>query len=398
MLHKMDASHRTVSKFLLAAFSLLVTVGCGSPSSNGIVSRPDVVDLPQTQVKWQSIGNCWAYATMGWAESLVLRGTNEKKNFSESYHSYRHWEYQLLHFGWIKEINTGGGWDSSMNLMRNYGLMAEGDFIPEENEKTKSERQSKALEVINQSLKVGLLSTDRSPASIRQELNRAFNVNLDAVLSKRFWAKDVAIGKAPDGKAITLDSQMNSWSEISWDVQSKLRPIGGQALPLVPQSLSQSNLSLLKRVKKAMNDGHPVVMNWFVDFNALDEKGIFSFERLAARGEGRQGYHQTVLEDYVVKGTDPSTGKIFEVGEGEATAEQKRLALEYGQIQYFVVKNSWGGAERLDRTSYERAGEKGYHRLDSKYLYAWMGFNDEKTAKYQYTTTGVNGFILPAGY
>ena len=111
---------------------------------------------------------------------------------------------------------------------------------------------------------------------------------------------------------------------------------------------------------RALNDGEPVVLEWFVDFNAMDYRGIFSLDQLAYNGVGRQGFHQTVIEDYVVELVDPQTGEVYgEIGEGEVSEEQQELAVRHGRFKYLIVKNSWG-ANRPDRGSYTVDGEKGF--------------------------------------
>jgi hypothetical protein len=171
-------------------------------------------------------------------------------------------------------------------------------------------------------------------------------------------------------------------------------------MPKGPFQLNVENKALLKRVKKALNARKPVVMSWYVDFNAMDENGIFSIETLKKAGvPGRQGGHMTVIEDYVAHGIDPATGKAFKTTEGTVTAELKKLALEYGEIDYFVVKNSWGGQERNDRASYTHDKKKGFTRLEASYIFGAMPTVNEETGKPDGGVSGgLNEFILPAGY
>lgn len=171
-----------------------------------------------------------------------------------------------------------------------------------------------------------------------------------------------------------------------------------EQLPFQPAMLSIEQRKLLKRVKRALNAGMPVVLDWYVDFNALDKNGIFALDTLKNSGPGRQGGHSTVIEDYVVAGVNPKTGKSFEVGEGEATPEQKELAEKYGQIKYFIVKNSWGGAARTDRASYVVNGEKGFHRLDASYVFGYFKRVNEKSKAFVSAVSGADAFILPPGF
>jgi hypothetical protein len=74
----------TTLVFALAATAVACDDGVDS-------SEDDVTDVKNTSVKNQSIGNCWVYATSGWAESLHLTHTAQHLNLSESWLSYWHW-------------------------------------------------------------------------------------------------------------------------------------------------------------------------------------------------------------------------------------------------------------------------------------------------------------------
>lgn len=380
----------------------LVTINaCGSQPDTAVGSGSEIktVDLPHTQVKWQSIGNCWLYSALGWAESLVLASTGQELNLSETYLTYRHFERQLLSGEAVGEINTGGFWRESVRLMLEHGVLREGDFIADEADATFSKAQAQALEILNTSLREGVLARDRSPQTVRAELDAAFGVKLSDVSRKIVRLDQISLGQDASGNPRTLRSEILKWTETRWPINWSTYPAAESQLPLdVAGKLSSQQQELLGRVKRALNDGHPVIMNWWVDFHALDDSGIFDLENVRQRGPGRQGYHSTVIEDYVVSGTDPSTGRRFLVGEGEATPADKKLAELYGTIEYFVIKNSWGGDERPDRPSYSRFGVKGYSRLNANYLFGWMSLKQEGTDIFERPETGLTGFVLPAGY
>lgn len=390
---------KTFAPAVTLSAALLAMLPACSFSDGHTYSRVDTVNLPQTDAKWQSIGNCWIYAVFSWAESIALRDSNgeNKLNLSESYITYRYFETQL-NKSYVKELNTGGSWYLSRNLINSYGVMHEGDFIPSEADATFSKTQAAALSYLNGSLKNGLLKEDRSPETVRAELDKAFGVKYSEFSEKIVKAKDLVIGKNAMGMPMSLAQAMNSWTEIGFDYDYLNAPQDPSELPKVAETLSVSRKETLKRVKRALNDHQPVVMSWFVDFNALDSKGVFSGERLQEYGSGRQGWHMIVIEDYVVEGIHPVTGEKFEVGEGEATPEMKALAAEFGDIKYFVIKNSWGGNERVDRPSYQRDGVGGYHRLDASYMFSWVANNDAETGEYKYTTSIIGDFVIPYGY
>lgn len=362
-------------------------------SKSGITTT----NIRHTPPKWQSIGNCWLYAVIGWSESLAMYN-GRKEDFSESYLTYHYFAEQLLRYNDSSQINTGGTWFKARDLILNYGLMREGDFLPNENGQTYSTTQKTALDYINKSMTSGKLSTDRSEQSVYAELDAAFGVNMNSLKTKVINANEVQVAnKRGNAPTKTLLQELNNWTSIYWDLPEAYNDV--TQLPKGPFALSKENADLLKRVKRALNDRKPVIMSWYVDFNALDNSGIFSMENLIAkRKPGRQGGHMTVIEDYVAHGTNPATQQPFTTPEGSTSAELKKLALEYGEIDYFVVKNSWGGAERLDRSSYVHDNEKGFTRLNASYIFGAMPMTDEDGATNGGIATSLTEFILPAGY
>ena len=178
-----------------------------------------------------------------------------------------------------------------------------------------------------------------------------------------------------------------------WSDWRSLSGLTLDALPAVSEfDLTPTQLNHQKRVMSALNAGEPVVLEWFVDFNALNDEGIFSLETLKEKGPGTQGYHQTVIEDYVVEVLED--GVWQELPEGDVSQEDKDRAVREGRLKYLIVKNSWGGDDRFDQASYVVAGKKGYHRLNVDYLYGWMGrkgSDDEVTSG----ETGLRGWIFP---
>lgn len=407
----MVRSFQMLCALALAPFLLLITIGCKAGSEQNAerkaaispeaLSSTKTVNLPHTPVKWQSIGNCWAYAAVGWIESMMLRSEIEPlPNFSETYITYRHYEGQLNDLRG-NELQTGGSFYEATQIILRYGLMQEADFAPEEATLSKSDRQKRATAILNESLTSGPLSKLRTTDVIRAELNRAFEVNIKALESKIIDPSKILISTGQGDKG-PLSLVMPSWQELSWPVsysQFPADPLPGlKAMPKLSRQLDIRQIQTLRRAMRAMNAGYPVVLNWFVDFNAMSSEGVFDFATLQEEGAGRQGYHSTVLEDYIAKGFDPTTRMYFETPEGEVSAELKSKAVTYGTLSSFITKNSWGGAERTDRASYLRDGEKGYHKLTSDYLFAFIPQFNENTSAFEGYTTGLNSIIVPPGY
>src|SRR5262245_1995913 len=87
---------------LLAAIAAAGAFGCSDPSHDAAsgeegANTENFTDVNQSDVKRQSIGNCWLYATASWSESLNKSATPNDPipNFSESYWTYWHWFEQI---------------------------------------------------------------------------------------------------------------------------------------------------------------------------------------------------------------------------------------------------------------------------------------------------------------
>jgi hypothetical protein len=371
---------------------------------NGIDSSSlKTVNIPHSSVKWQSIGNCWAYAAIGWLESMLLRSPDTvsqipDSNFSETYITYRHYELQLANT-YVREVQTGGSFQKAAMIMQRFGLISEGDFIPEEADLSKSDRQKVATKYLNESLKSGALSRSRTPDVIRAELDAAFGVKLQGLKDKIIPASSVTL-TVGNGKTAPLSVVLDRWQEIDWPLSYSDYPeVDQKPSPSWNGKLTEPQISVMRRVMRAMNANYPVVVNWFVDFRAMNSSGVFDLKTLkSSQNDIRQGFHSTVLEDYIAEGKNPLNGERFETPEGEVSSALKSLAARSGTIKALIVKNSWGGSERLDRPSYSRDGEMGYHKLGIDYLLAFLPQYDEDTLEFEGYTTGVNSFILPVGF
>lgn len=378
----------------------LVISACSAPEPTNSQSGSDIltVDLHHSRAKWQSIGNCWIYAAVGWLEAMEIRynpGIAEP-NYSETYLTYRHYEEQLLRAGELTEVDTAGNWYRAQRLIRNYGVMTEADFVSSEAEEDKSEVQDTATNVINESLISGPLSLARDPQTVRAELDRAFGVKLADLQDRIINAEAIALGTEPTtGKVVTLREELANWYVASWYEDYYREYANATSEPSGPFPANGSvNASLLRRVKEAINTGHPVMISWAVDFNALDTNGVFSMETLRASGRpGGQGGHLTVIEDYTARVTLPD-GTVRDIGEGQVSQEDLDLALKAGEITSLIIKNSWGSENRPNRTSYLHDGRQGFHRLDMNYLlgaFPWKNSDGEITG----SRFGLSGFVIP---
>ena len=112
-------------------------VGCLADDTDS--SSDDITNVANSSVKKQSIGNCWVYASIGWAESLRLGYSGEELNLSESYVSYWHWFEQISGSAAgmtgvasldKDQISTGGFFGVAAELMRRYGVITRARSSP----------------------------------------------------------------------------------------------------------------------------------------------------------------------------------------------------------------------------------------------------------------------------
>jgi hypothetical protein len=380
--------------------------GCASVVSEDDLfqeSGEEIVDVENSAVKRQSIGNCWLYATASWAESINKSATGVEMNMSESYWTYWHWYEQIVAGRAANEISTGGHFSTATSIIRKYGVMLEKDFIPSESEAEMSARQASALAAINTSIKSGALKTSSARANkqlVRKELDKAWGLSRSVVaqldqfvnsgsgatfttnLVKRASSIPVQYSRGPGSepgkptlKRATLYTATTEWrlAQYPWTATERR--------------------NFQKRFQKALHDRQPVVMSWFVDFNALDEEGRF-FAPPAT--PGRQGGHMVVMEDYQINNV-PGFGTLA-AGVAETRSAALTAALDSrAAIEFIRVKNSWG-SYRPDRAF----ALPGFHDLYMKYLNGPVRQCEEKDGVTDpnncYDDQAFNDVVLPPGY
>jgi len=390
-------------------------------------STDDITQVNHTKVKRQSIGNCWLYATTSWLEALNKMATGQEADVSESYFTFWHWFDQIANGGSSTEVSTGGSYGVASEIINRYGLMLEKDFIAAEAGTEMSAKQASALSAINTSLKSGVLSTpearrDRAKVlaelekawslsdSVKRDLHYTFGTAVTRTIDKSFATRktptSLRILRARDFAAKVKDVSTGTWKTgtlqdaigtkgySSWSARTGQFAWNEVDYP----SDSKGRRAFMKRVQKALHDGQPVIISWFVDFNALDSKSTFSLEEIARRGgPGRQGGHMTVLHDYQISNV-PGFGTL-KAGE-TATPEQLTAALaDTATIDFLRIKNSWG-AYRPDR--WNDAVLPGYHDLTIGYVNGPVKKCAEKNGVTDTTScydhTPLWDVVLPAGY
>ncbi len=343
---------------------------CSGDASDSKTKSADdeIVDVPQSSLKNQSLSNCWLYATMGWAESLhTAAATGEPElNISESYLSYWHWFDQLIWDGMPgkEKITVEGFFSEGMDLMYRFGLMTEADFIPEEATSPTSRRQSTAESKLNKSLREGALKTPEARmdrALVRRELNDAWGLSpemvaqMNAVFGEGYdrsleqpttvlpagspirHAKSIPVMLASaDGtqRRATLAEAIGAPDRDRWGHRTGALAWSEWEYPKTPDQHRAFQI----RIQKALHARQPVVISWFIDFASLNGRGEF---RAPPARPGRQGGHVTVLEDYQVNDV-PGFGSL-KAGVAETRTEALTAALNpAAKVEFFRTKNSWG--------------------------------------------------------
>lgn len=398
---------RSASLILCVAGLATVTLNCGKQAPT---TKLNTVHIPQSPVGKQSTGNCWAFGYTGWLEALRIRqvGGESLENawtFSESYLTYRYFEEQLMIPRTVRSkkldsVRASGDWYTFKRLLKKNGVIRDAHFLDKQGELVPETRQGVAFAALNNELKTESVSAwindlqlplPERHARVRALLDTAFDVQLSALEKDILKTTDLDMGLAADGSSrMTLETVLDSWTLVDWKSESGS---GTSAqLPYADTEHSPEQIALLKRVKKSLNQGYPIVMNWFADFHARDNNGVFSLELLKEKGPGHQGPHSTVIADYTAQGTDPSTGVSFQTTLGDAAPELKALAGEYGEVESIFIKNSWGtdptGSQALH-------GSFGYHLLLKNYLFAHVLTKDESTGEIVGTATVLRSFLVP---
>lgn len=422
------ADRSAATSFYASLISVLAvagatTLGCsGAQEELSAATASEVTDIDTTPVKTQVIGNCWTYATAGWAESLLKRGGGGEQNVSESYMTYWHWFREITSgeaddaVRLTGKLATGGTWNEGAEIMRLYGLAFGNDFLPGDAEPEKPVEQSRAYARINESLRSGALGAPaarRDRALVRRELNRAWDLRPDVVatLDRVFGpaaenmlarprpdiagtfvrsARDLPIGEITN-PVLNVTAQATLADAIGDPAAGNVNVrVGRFAFNYVDYPGPQpTRRAKQKRLQRALHAGFPSVVGWLVDNGA--RKGE-RYEGAPAAPAVGAGGHVTLIEDYQVTNV-PGFGTL-PAGSPETRPAALEAALsDEAEIEFVRVKNSWGLGAPTDDLA-------GYHDLYLSYLDGPVPFC--KTAARPCTqtiqTTPLWWFIVPAGF
>lgn len=393
--------------------------GVASPHEDN--AADEITNVLQTAVRRQSIGNCWIYATLGWIESMNKARTGTDANYSESYVTFWDWFAKITTGSGVsstttagttrREIETGGSWQLSVTLIRQRGLMTEGNFIPDEATAEMSARQAAAERVINEALSDGgELATPearRDGARVLTVLGRAWGLSSSIMSTMRsvFGNNGERRFDGFSNRATSLRTRAIPPARIpirtARRVSGTITNVDGTLADVLtggqyawraadyPGSWAASRRpEAMRRMLTALNADAPVIVSWLVDFNALDNVGAFRMSQLERAGRpGRQGGHMTVLHDYQVRFAD---GSVLAAGTPVSQAERDRALT--GTVEFLRVKNSWG-VSRSDRAS-----QQGYYDLHLDYLHGPIAWINEARPESPSQQSPLNEMILPPGF
>ena len=351
----------------LLALAAPFATGCSAAGDDTQTSDQEVVTIAQGKIKNEAIGNCWLYAAGSWVESVHKASTGEQIDVSETYWSYWDWFLRLTG-GEVTgtTLETGGLWERAAWIMQEYGYMNEADFVPADTTSDTQNIQAAALTSIQTALTSGTLKTPASRANgtiVRAALNKAFGLKTKVVTDltttfgkdgSRTWAnatpgKTSAIKQASslttgyepsvDGKSttpLTLADYIGTGTQYARTGTYVWQPVTYPA-----DAAGRRQLQI--RVQSALNTGWTVLMNWYVDFNALNTQGQFL---KPAATPGDQGGHYSVLADYQIDNV-PGFGTL-PAGVNETRPAALQASLDpSANIEFFRTKNSWGDYQSL---------------------------------------------------
>lgn len=407
-------------------WSLLVAVALppaifACTSSDVSTSESEVTSVESTPVKSQAIGNCWLYATAGWAESLHKGTSGRDVDLSEAYWNYWYWYEQITHgdlalyeTGVSKKgtVSQGAWWGVGAELIHRYGWMYETDFIADDD--AKATRHRDAVGYIDNALRGGALATPESrnnPALVRAELDRAWRLSSAVVEELRTTFPVAAVpetGSYPATTPALTDrpsadlprSDIHRPQDLPVlaadgvhrvslaDVVGTVKPgtkyadgqrVGAEAWNEIRYTWQSGGaddtrrLAMLRNVQSVLNRRLAVPVAWALARRA--QGGVYRGNDL--RPEDSTGIHESILVDYEVENV-PGFGTL-RVDERETRPAALEATLdERATVTFFRLKNSWGVDPTWTEEELRQAGISPDSPSAQKpnYLPSKPGFND----------------------
>lgn len=351
----------------LGGACLALTVGCATEAPEQGRHEDAVTNIPETPVKEQTIGNCWIYATLGWVEALTLAHSGETLNLSESYLTYLAAFVRLTNEEFVFDASgkwmTGDFFGQAAELITRYGLMDEATFIAEEANLDRSTRQERANEAIERALaQGGALATREArsdPLLVRRVLDEAYRLPPSIVeLMTQTFGEDlsrtrlsgavlpdeirdparIVVATLRDGHEVTLEEAMGELDpeRTVTDFRDRKERRGPYAWQRVELDDPAARPAAILRMKKALNAGFPVPIDWYTAFQSMRQSdGSF---HAPVRGTG--GWHESLAHDYEI---EVSGHGVLPAGIPVEDPELlERTLSPDARIVFLRMKNSWG--------------------------------------------------------
>lgn len=399
----------------LAVGIVFGAAGCGGEDTTVGSDVSNVTDVQLTDIKTQTLGTCWLYTTVGWAESMHLRYTGARLDLSEAYLTYWHWFEQIagrvpfpfnIVYALEEGLVEGGFWSYGAELISRYGVMHEGSFLPDESDTQRAARKRNAARFIEESLEDGVLASKDNrdnPALVAHELALAWGLDgavvdeLAAVFgsdvsrtladgpppsnSAIVSANAVAVGHETDGTTITLADAVGTASALGAHLRSGKYAWDSHLPPLTSWGRRGYEID----IQTALHAHQPIPISWLVDWGARDQSAF----REPSGEAGNWGGHATILADYQVN--VPGLGTL-EAGTWVQDGNVLESALSRdAKIEFFRVKNSWGMTTPPD----DDGVLYGYFDLYADYLYGEISICASEDCTKSHGWTPLRGVVLP---
>lgn len=376
MLFESLLAPRSWRRHLLAGGLVLAALGCGQSEDAFVAdgfADDELTSISPTSIGKQSIGNCWSYAMNSWIQRLYTRVGGQELDLSEAYLTYWWW-YRQLALGKTYDDRTakdftlyeGSTFEWARDLVADYGLMRQADFVPEDVTGSLPETHKAARSYMAKWFKSGAFN--RLPkekkarsAALRTVLDEAWQLRpevrarLDAVFGPQ---RDRTIVSAPadthdkyrivrpDDLAVAV-YQPNADEPREGSLAELVRPGPHMyAFGEIKDTATPAEIrAAQRRIQRVLHQGIPVYLSWWVNRAGISYLGLGnSFSRTAllqaSSSLASGGGHATMLYDYQVSLPD---GRVLKAGEAVTDKALLKAALkDDAKLEFWRIQNSWG--------------------------------------------------------
>ncbi|MCF0166886.1 MAG: aminopeptidase [Bacteroidales bacterium] len=331
-----------------------------TPEKEGYVFT-EVSRVAATPVKNQaSSGTCWAYSTLSFLESEILRVSGKEVDLSEMFvaaHTYsdRAEKYVRLH-GRL-EFGPGSGFGSALAIIKKYGLVPQESFEGL-NYGTKLNKHGE----LNAILTAYVQTVVKNP---NKELSTAWKRGFDAVVAAYFgeYPKDIDAKAWFDGLGLNLDDyvSLTSWTHHPFYTSF---PVEVQDNWTWSQSYNLPIDEFMAVIDSALDNGYSIGWGSDVSEKGFNRKGLGvypDYAKIVDQMPELEGSDQmrwvgsNIAPDkaYDKALEAPCAQKVVTQEERQAEFDNYNSTDDHGMHiigkakdqkgnPYYIVKNSWG--------------------------------------------------------